>query len=86
MDASIRESKNRAEEINTKLEEHINPIVKANVIETLITIDRNHQALATAIDANIAAGTAAIANARDVFSDDVSNSKMVNDQLGGQML
>ena len=86
MDASIQEFKTLAQEINDKLEEHINPIAKANVIDTLITTDRNHQALASALGDNIAAVTAAIADARDVLSDDVGNSKMVNDQLGGQML
>lgn len=86
MDANIQESRNLAEEINRKLEEHIKPIVKANVIATLITMDRNHQALASALDDKIAAVTAAIADARDVFSDNVGNSKMVNDQIGGQML
>ena len=60
MDASIQESKNLAEEINNKLEEHINPIVKARVIDTWITMDRNHQALASALHDTIAAVTAAI--------------------------
>ena len=86
MDANIQESKNLAEEIHNKLEEHINPIVKANVIDTLIEIDSNHQALAAALDAKIAAVTTAISDARDVFSDDVGNSKLVNDQLGAQVL
>ena len=64
IDAKIQEAKNLAQEINEKLEKHINPLIQANVIDTLITIDRNHSALAAALDDKAAAIKIAIDEAR----------------------
>ena len=86
MDAKIREAKALADGISETLEKHITPIVQANVIETLMTLDRNHAALAVALDDKVAAIKIAIDEARDLFTDDVGNSKMLNDQIGGQLM
>ena len=82
MDESIQESKQLSTEINDKLKEHLNPTVEAKVVDTLISLNTNHQLLAKALGDKVAILAAEIANAREVFSDDVGNSKLINDQIG----
>ena len=86
MNESIQQSKNMGTEIDNKLRDHINPLVDAKVIEKLTPLNDNHIALAQSIDARMAAISAEIADAKDVFSDDVGNSKLINDQLSAQLI
>ena len=70
----------------TNSETTFNTLVDANIIDKLNALNDNHLAPAQSVDARIAAISAEIADAKDTFTDDVGNSKMINDQLVAQII
>lgn len=81
MNESIEQSTNMGTEIDNKLRDHINPLVDAKVIDKRNALNGNHIALAQSVDARVAAIAAEIADAKETFTDDVGNSKLINDQF-----
>ena len=56
------------------------------MIESLVNLNDDHKVPASTIDARMTAISAEIAIARYIFTDDVGNSKLINDQLGAQII
>ena len=71
MDGSTQESKNLATTLESKPKDKILPFVDANIIESLVSLNDNHKALASTIGARLTAVTAEIPNDREIFNDDV---------------
>ena len=60
IDEGIQTSQQIATDIGKKLAEHVNPIVEAKVIDTIVRLNDHHGALAAALDARVAELKAAI--------------------------
>ena len=82
MDASIKESKNLAEDIKRQLTTHVDPIVKADVIGTLAKVDQNHILLAQTLDSKILE----VHDAVQKMNDQLANAKSVSDQSIAQIM
>ena len=80
MNAQIKEATDIANDINTKLKDHVNPIVDAKVIETFMHLNDNHKAPATALDDKVTAIHTEVNNIRSSFHDELAKLKLVTDQ------
>ena len=84
MDQMNTETKNLAEDIKTQLKTHVDPIINSDVINNIVKLDNMQQAHAKSLDDKIAEMKDELNKVRELTSDDVGNSKLVNDQAAAQ--
>ena len=86
IDEGIQTSQQIATDIDKKLAEHVNPIVEAKVIDTIVRLNDNHGALAAALDARVAELKAAITQVKEGATNEVANVKTRNDQAAAEAM
>ena len=84
MDKMNTETKSLAEDIKTQLKTHVDPIINADVINNIVKLDNMQQAIVKSLDDQIAGVKDDLQKVRELTSDDVGNSKLINDQAAAQ--
>ena len=86
MDSMNTETKNLADDINSKLKSHVEPIIDADVINNIVKLDNLQLAHSTKLDEKVAELKDEMTKVKELTSDDVGNAKLVNDQAAAQIL
>ena len=84
MDKMNTETKSLAEDIKTQLKTHVDPIINADVINNIMKLDNLQQAIVKSLDDQIAGVKDEMTEVRELTSDDVGNSQLVNDHAAAQ--